>query len=102
MSKPNHSPLPWFFKDQYIGIVDANGKSVADISCKETNLDFLLRCVNSHYQLLSSLKSIMDNNDITSIQDEGPEREGWQSSKLVGLFENAKKAILLAEEGSEV
>ncbi len=48
-------------------------------------------------ELYAALKALMENHDITSLWDQGPEGEGWQSDELSQTLQDAEDALAKAE-----
>ena len=57
-----HSPLPWRTVPSWNDIYAADGRSIADVD-GSANAEFIVRCVNSHDDLLAALKWLAGDMD---------------------------------------
>lgn len=100
MTQAKHTPLPWTAEGMAIdrkqfeiantfgGSQDMDGNTIGDAVARE-NAAFIVRAVNSHYELLGCLKSI--------IMVLPPETR----AEIQGHIDSACDAIAKAEGGAE-
>lgn len=80
MNKPTHSPLPFDLEKLCEVFYDLHYRK-ENLICK-SDRDFILRAVNSHYQMLEALKTVENEIDIYCIAEK---------------IKKVKEAIALAE-----
>jgi hypothetical protein len=95
-----HTPTPWKMDDKN-GILSENGKVIATTRMRNRNYDpcwanqeFIVRAVNSHYQLLQACKEALTIVDLTSSAVFG------NSETFKASIQHLKEAIKIAESDS--
>lgn len=101
--KTNHTPLPWSINPRSnTTVCDRNERSVAacgvrsDLSIPDLHLElasnaaFIVRCCNSHYELVSALQSIEERANYLS-------HMSMPAVSLTSIAEQARAALALAK-----